>query len=84
MTEGDGAAGTAPSERVVEKVAEQEGVSPTALSRPLNEVVDPEALDALFEPQPDGRPRGDGRVEFEYYGYMVTVDVDGTVTVDET
>jgi hypothetical protein len=74
---------SSPSELVIEAVAEREGVSPTELSRPLNEVVDPEALDALFEPQPNGRPRSDGRVEFEYYGYTVTVDVDGTVTVED-
>lgn len=72
-----------PSERVVDAVAEREGRSPTQLSRPLNAVLDPEALDALFEPQPNGDPRGEGRVEFEYYGYSVTVDVDGTVTVED-
>jgi hypothetical protein len=84
MTECDGASDPSASERVIEQVAEAEGVSPTALSRPLNEVVDPEALDALFEPQPDGRPRNKGRVEFEYYGYAVSVDADGSVTIEDT
>lgn len=71
------------SERVVEAVAEVEDESPTALSQPLNEVVDPEALDALFEPQPDGRPRDAGRVEFDYYGYTVVVYGDGSVELDD-
>ena len=71
------------SERVVEAVAGAEDVSPTALSRPLNDVVDPEALDSLFEPQPDGRPRDAGRVEFGYYGYTVVVYGDGSVELED-
>ena len=75
--------GSSVSERVIEAVAEREGVAPTELARPLSDVIDPEALDTLFEPQPDGRPRGEGRVEFEYYGYMVVVDTGGSVTLEE-
>jgi len=71
------------SERVVGAVAEREGVNPTALSRPLNEVVDPEALDTLFGPQPDGQPREPSHVEFEYYGYTVVVYGDGAVELEE-
>jgi hypothetical protein len=70
------------SERIIEAVAEREGVSPTALAQPLNEVIDPEALDTLFEPQPNGEQRSEGRVEFQYYGYTVTVDMDGSVRLD--
>jgi len=44
---------------------------------------DPEALDALFESQPDGRPRDAGRVEFDYYGYTVVVYGDGSVELDD-
>lgn len=69
------------SERVIEAVAEREEVGPTALAQPLNEIVDPEALDALFEPQGNGRPRTEGRVEFEYYGYAVVVHEDGSVDI---
>jgi hypothetical protein len=75
--------GPSVSERVIEAVAEREDVGPTELTRPLSDVIDPEALDTLFEPQPDGRPRGEGRVEFEYYGYTVVVDTGGSVTVEE-
>lgn len=79
----NGKEGASVSERVIESVAEREGVRPTALSQPLTDVIDPEALDMLFEPQPDGRPRSDGRVEFEYYGYTVVVDTGGSVTLEE-
>lgn len=71
------------SEQVIEAVAAREEVQPTALSQPLSDVIDPEALDRLFEPQPDGRPRSDGRVEFEYYGYTVVVETSGSITVEE-
>jgi len=75
--------GLSVSERVIEAVAEREDVRPTELSRPLSDVIDPEALDSLFEPQPDGRPRSEGRVEFEYYGYTVVVDTGESVTLEE-
>mgnify|MGYP006294201653 CR=1 FL=1 len=62
------------SEAVLYEVAEQEDVQPEDLNPPLFEVVDPDALDALF--------KGDtGRVSFEYHGYAVTVDHSATVTL---
>lgn len=63
------------TEAVVSAVAEREGVDPTRLPTPLNDVVDTDALEAIF--------RADtGRVTFEYMGYLVTVDHTGTVTLD--
>ncbi|WP_135820177.1 HalOD1 output domain-containing protein [Halostella litorea] len=70
-----------PSERVVESVAEAEGVDPVDLTPPLNDVVDLDALDALFAPV-GGVPRAVGRVEFRYDGYVVVVEADGSVTVE--
>ncbi|WP_121822015.1 HalOD1 output domain-containing protein [Halostella salina] len=70
-----------PSERVVESVARTEGVDPVDLQPPLNDVVDLDALDALFAPV-GGVPRTDGRVEFRYDDYLVAVDADGTVAVE--
>lgn len=63
------------SRSVVETIAEVEGVSPTELTPPLYEVVDPEALDDLFAAS------SPGRVEFSYKSYEVTVDGDGVVEV---
>jgi hypothetical protein len=63
--------------RVLETVAAREGVTTTDLTTPLYEVVDPEALDALFT-------AGVGHVVFPYYGYRITVYGDGRVeTVEE-
>lgn len=50
---------------------------------PLNDVVDPDALAALFGPRPNGSPRpGPGRVSFDYAGFRVTVTSNREVDVD--
>lgn len=68
------------SMRVVEEVAAATGVDPVDLDEPLSNVVDPDALDALFS---DRRP-SDGTVRgytsFVYHGCRVTVDADGSVS----
>lgn len=71
-----------PSDRVVAAVAEREGVNPTDLHQPLDSVVDPEALNDIFADRLDGKRRPGGRVVFEYYGYTVTVEDEGEVTVE--
>lgn len=48
----------------------------------LGEVLDPDALDALFAPRPDGAPRSGGQVTFEFYDHVVSVNADGQVTVE--
>jgi hypothetical protein len=62
------------SRAVVEAVAARDGIDPVDVETPLYEVVDPDALDALF----DGRA---GEVTFEYSGYRVTVTESGEVTL---
>ncbi|MFC7135967.1 HalOD1 output domain-containing protein [Halobaculum litoreum] len=59
---------------IVSAVADEKGIEPTALERPLYDVIDSEALDGLF---------GDttGTVTFEYLDTVVTVDSDGDVSV---
>lgn len=66
------------STHVIRLVAELEGVDPLSLDPPLNEVVDPDALDMLFE-----TTLADGFVRFEYCGYTVHVDSQGAVVVDQ-
>lgn len=64
------------SERVLAAVAERMGVEKWELTVPLYETVDPEALDALF--------RGTaGHVTFEYMRFVVTVNANGDVHLDE-
>ncbi|MCW8173364.1 HalOD1 output domain-containing protein [Natrialba swarupiae] len=70
-----------PSLRVVEQVADAEDVTPGSLEPPLNDVVDPTALDRLFEPTTAAGSTRRGRVTFSYCGYDVTVTSDGSVGV---
>jgi hypothetical protein len=61
---------------VVEAVADATGVDPTAL-RPLAEVLDTDALDALCDA---GRPSRLA-IEFAYEGRLVQIETDEEVTV---
>lgn len=65
--------------RVIEALSDATGTEADELE-PLYNVVDPEALDQLFQPASDA----DVRVEFEYDGLLVEVRSNGTVTVDGT
>lgn len=77
-----------PSQAVVETIAAAEGVPVDELGppeyEPLHAVVDPRALDALFAKRTDGVPRPGGTVSFAYCGYEVTVEQDGTVSLEES
>jgi len=66
------------SEAVVSSVATQKGVREIALP-PLFEVLDPDALDALFE---TSGGLAEGQITFEYAGCTVECGSDGTVRVD--
>lgn len=63
--------------RVVDEIADKEGTSPLELE-PLYDVVDPDALDALFQSD-----SAEGTFEFTYHGYHVVVREDGRLTVGE-
>jgi len=62
---------------VLDEVADEERTNPIELDPPLYEVIDPDALDALFC---DGR--FDGEVEFTYLGYRVHVAGLDRITVE--
>ncbi|RQG91782.1 HalOD1 output domain-containing protein [Natrarchaeobius chitinivorans] len=68
------------SQRVTHAVAEEVDTDPFDLD-PLFNVIDPESLNALFEPTNTGSHRTTGSVAFEYAGCEVTVSADGTVDV---
>ena len=76
-----------PTQSVIEAVADVEGVPPEELRppayEPLHEAIDPDALDALFANRADGAGRPGGRVSFSYCGYLVTVEADGTVSLED-
>lgn len=70
----------AVSTAVVRAVSAVDGRTPGSLP-PLARVLDPEALDALFEPQSDGEPRPGGHLYFIYLQCRVTVDNGEYLTV---
>lgn len=61
------------STAVVRAVSAVEGRKPRSL-RPLADVLDPAALDALFDSRYDDTPRTGGRVEFVYSNCRITID----------
>lgn len=64
------------TECVLAAIEDARGIEPLEFEQPLFEVIDPDALDALF--RHDG---SDVSVEFSYLGYDVHVSSDGHVTV---
>jgi putative methionine-R-sulfoxide reductase with GAF domain len=70
-------------QKIVRKIAGREGVDPKELEIPLNDVVDPDALEDFIT---DAETQQGGPypfVEFEYYGYTVTIDGTENVTIGE-
>jgi len=71
------------SEKIIAEIADRNGTDPTELHPPLYEVIDVEALDALFaSDRGRGLPTCDGRVEFTYGPWRVRVESDGSVAVE--
>ena len=65
--------GESVSTAVVRAVSAVEGVDRRSL-RPLAEVIDPTALNDIFDSRGDGTARSGGRVTFVYSKCRVTVD----------
>lgn len=66
---------------IIETIADAEGVPPEDLDGCLYDVVEPEALNRLFQQGDDG-PATDGLVSFDFYEYTVTVHSDSTVEIE--
>lgn len=68
------------STAVVRAVSAVEGRKPSHIPS-LTHVLDPDALDALFDSRPNGVPRTGGRVAFVYINYHITVDNGEYLTI---
>jgi len=68
------------STRVTTEVAAREGVDPIELEKPLYDIVDVDALEALVESAGRGA-QSEVQITFTYYGYEVIVDGTGGVTL---
>jgi len=64
---------------LVREVAAEKGVDPEALV-PLHDVIDPDALESMFD-DADGSVLQDGHLSFNYEGFSVRVDDDGSVSL---
>lgn len=64
------------TDSIVDAVARREDIGPTELREPLYGVINPDALEQLFQD-------GSGKLTFQYHGYTVTVRHDGDVSVDD-
>lgn len=69
------------STAVVRVVSAFVGREPSSL-QPLADVVDPTALDALFDSQSDGTPRTGGRLSFVYNDCLLTIQHDEYLTLE--
>lgn len=69
------------STEIVMGVASASGIDSTQLHEALHEVINPSALDALFQPKADGTARSHGTVRFAFHGYRVSIEGDGTITL---
>lgn len=69
-----------PSMEIVTAVSNCDGTHPTELP-PIHEVVDVDALNALFRPRLDGTPRINGHIHIRYSGYDVTFYSNGEIYI---
>lgn len=67
---------------IAEEIAEREGCDPLELSPPMYSAVDPDAVDALFDSF--DASQSDGRIEFTYLGYEISIHSDHTIDVSES
>lgn len=51
---------------------------------PLNESIEPDALNDLFKPTPTGHRRPEGQLSFTVDGWKVTVESTGEITICAT
>lgn len=82
MGDADARSATPPvTVAIVEAVAAREGVDETTLP-PLGDVIDPDALNALFLDGVDTTRRRRPTVSFRYCGYEITIGEDRAITLE--
>lgn len=67
--------------KIVETVAEAEGVEPRHLDTCLYDIIEPDALNTLFRDGED-TPVTEGVVSFTFNGYEVAVHSDSSIEID--
>lgn len=75
---------TALTSTILELIDQLSDEDDPELNGSLNDYVDPDALNALFQPRFDGTPReGSGQVSLSVFGFDIVVHSDGHVVVYE-
>lgn len=69
------------SETIVELIADLEGVDPVELTPPLYSVINPDALESLFDTSASDESPPSGHVCFHYCGYEIRVESDGELAI---
>lgn len=70
------------STTVIHALADCLGIDVTDARISLYDAVDPDALDALFRPRTDGRPRCDSSLSVTVRDHYVTVSSDGEILIE--
>ncbi|MCU4740526.1 hypothetical protein OB955_01105 [Halobacteria archaeon AArc-m2/3/4] len=70
--------------QIVQQVAARKNVDPMALHPPLHDVIDTDALEALFRSADRDEGVSTVTLEFVYQGYAVRVDSSGDVHVSDS
>lgn len=70
-----------PIKTIVDLIADLEGVDPVELSPPLYSVIDPDALDSLFDSSTSDNSQTPVQVCFQYSGYEVRIQSNGEIAI---
>jgi hypothetical protein len=72
-----------PTQRIVQAVADSEGVEPVDLDPPLFDVLDGDLLNALVQSNIESTDEPNLEVSFEYLGYDVHLAAGHSITVEK-
>lgn len=62
-------------------VSDVTGIDVTDTGFTLNDYVDPDAMDNLFQPKPDGTPRTNGSLNLTILGCQVVIHSTGEIVI---
>lgn len=68
---------------IVDAIASELNVSPAKFVSKINEAVNPDAMERILRPLPDGTKRN-GQLTFFLHGFRISIHGDGTVRIFDT
>lgn len=67
---------------IIDAIAAELGISPTEVVPQISDAVDPDALERILRPRPDGSRRN-GTLMFYLLDFRITVESDGRVRIHD-